>query len=150
MLVFSQSHGEKIWVLFYHFIIPKLHHNFLDASWNETSNKTGLGFIIIANPSVILHAGSLGSLIDSPNKVEIAAINLVLQACINHGWSLNKIYCDCPGVAQMLQNYTPSIAWRFYVEVETLKHNLNLFPNIVVPSIAHEKNNIANALAAHG
>lgn len=83
--------------------------------------KLGLGFIIISNPVNIFLAGSLGLKIDSPIKAEMTAIKLALQQCQNHGWIPDNIYCDCPGLAQILKDYNHCIAWHLIDDIQILK-----------------------------
>lgn len=60
MLIFFSATGK----IYREFSQPSLQFNnisvFTDVSWNPTSNKARLGFIIILNSGLILTAGSLG------------------------------------------------------------------------------------------
>lgn len=84
---------------------------YTDASWQISTNEAGLGFIIIANSCNILLAGCSRTKMDSSLKAELAAVNFALQIYGKHSWCPDKLLCDCPGVAQLLKNYTPCIAW---------------------------------------
>ena len=121
---------------------------YTDASWNASDKEAGLGFIIILKPTTILLAGHTGNRVDSPFKAEIEAMCLALTNCLANNWIPNLLLCDCPGIAQIIKNYTPAIAWRVNETVQKLRLHLKNFPNLKIETIPREDNNIADSLAA--
>lgn len=111
---------------------------------------SGLGFIIIANLNHILLVGAMGAKTNSPIMVELAGINLALQFCNSNGWFPDRIFCDCPGVADLLKNFNVCTAWHINEEYIKLKKNLASFPQTCVDYIPQGNNEIADALANFG
>lgn len=122
---------------------------YTDASWNLDSKTAGLGFVIVTNAGHILLASSNYSMMDSPIQAKFAAINLALVECISHNWLPSKIFCDCPGVAQLLKDYNMVIAWRLNTDIQALQLSLKHFPNLSASTIAREDNYFANSLVDH-
>lgn len=104
----------------------------------------------MANLRYILLAGSMGATHDTPIMVEIAAINLALQFCKDRDWKPGYIFCDCPGISNLLKNFNACIAWHLSTEFTKLKQNLNFFPNLHIELIAREDNDVTDALANFG
>lgn len=87
---------------------------------------------------------------DSPIMAELAVINLALHFCHSNVWILDNIYCDCPGVADLLKNFSVSTSWHINEEYCKLKRNLDCFPHTCVDYIPREDNEIADILAEFG
>lgn len=125
-------------------------HIFTDASWSPCSLFVGLDFLILTNSNCILAAGLKGTSASSQIQAEIAAINLALRTCIDKSWTPARIFYDCPGVAQLLKHYNPSVTWHVSTEFQTMKKNLDIFPNITIETISRELNFFADTLANLG
>jgi len=131
-------------------IIYKSIFVFSDASWNAITNEAGLGFLITANLGMVLLAGFMGANHPFPINAEIDDICQTLQICKDNSWNPDKICCDCPGVAQLIQNLHPYIARRSNDLIKKLKHLMKAFPDISMTTISREENCIIDDLAAHG
>lgn len=122
-----------------------------DTSWEAETNKTGLGFIVIANHKYILLARSNDSTTNTPIRAEINAIKFALGFCIEEGWNPQRIYCDCPGILQLISNFQKEIAWDYNADIQNLKQILNQSPDTMIELIDREENIIADdALANFG
>ncbi|XP_039119408.1 uncharacterized protein LOC120255712 [Dioscorea cayenensis subsp. rotundata] len=135
---------------------PKLRNSktvitiYSEASWDSSTQDCGLGFAIILNYNQILLAGSCGYLTDSPITAEIEAIILAMNYCANNYLNLNHIYCDCPGVYQMINNFQRTVAWRFGSSIHQLKLILKHFPSTTLQNIDCDTNILADSLAHFG
>ncbi|XP_039118053.1 uncharacterized protein LOC120253920 [Dioscorea cayenensis subsp. rotundata] len=123
---------------------------FTDASWSADTSVAGLGFLILTNSMRILATGSWGTTSSSPVQAEIAAINFAFHTCNENGWMPNLVFCDCPGVAQLLKHYNASIAWHITTEFHCMRRNLVLFPNTSIHTISKDLNSFADSLANFG
>ncbi|XP_039120499.1 uncharacterized protein LOC120256866 [Dioscorea cayenensis subsp. rotundata] len=129
---------------------PKSIFIYADASWTSASKCAGLGFIIVANPGLVLLAGASGTSHSTPLDAEIDAICLALQHCKDFNWQPTIICCDCPRVEQLSRNFHPCISWRASNLLNKLKQLMKDFPDISISTIPREKNSIADELAAFG
>lgn len=100
--------------------------------------------------SSILIAGSMGATHDTPFMAKIDAVNLALQLWKDCNWKPDRIFCDCPGIPNLLKNYNACIAWHISIELTKLKYNLSFFPNLHIDLIARDDNDVADALANFG
>ncbi|XP_039135862.1 uncharacterized protein LOC120273306 [Dioscorea cayenensis subsp. rotundata] len=123
---------------------------FTNASWTSSTSPAGMGFLIVANLTSILVAGSSGAKMDSPFMAELAAINRALQICKDFNWVPDRAFCDCPGIPNLLKNYNPCVTWHVHSEFINLKLLLNHFPNVHFNLIARDDNAVADALASFG
>lgn len=123
---------------------------FTNDAWSANPCSSGFGFIIIYNMNHILAAGSKCANTSSPIIAEFTAIILALQLCISNGWLHNRLFCDCPGVAQLLKNFNVCTAWHINEEYQKLKRNLVSFPHLCIEIISTDENEIADALATFG
>lgn len=127
----------------------KIIYVYTDAAWNIFTKNVGLGFIVITNPSMILLARSMGTRHDSPINAECDEICQALQICRDKNWIPNKLCCDFPGVAQLIQNPHPCIAWISIALIKKLKNLLKAFPNICISTIPRKENTFAEELTAY-
>ncbi|XP_039141285.1 uncharacterized protein LOC120278609 [Dioscorea cayenensis subsp. rotundata] len=123
---------------------------FTDASWSVDSSAAGLGFLILTNSNRVLAACSRGISSSSPLQAKIAAINFAFNTCTDNGWTPNMVFCDCPGVAQLLNHFNISFAWHVNSEFHPMRRNSALFPNASIHTISRDLNSFADTLANFG
>lgn len=118
---------------------------YIDASWDNSLNISGLSFIITTNKKHVLLVGIVRIQIDSLISAEIAIINFSLEHCTSRNWKPDIIFFYCSSAIQMFRYSTNCVE-----TLDPMKRLLESFLDIILKTIDQDANQLADDLTRFG